>query len=447
MSVLRSARIIAALVVGALLSLAVAVPAAFAAPATVRALDLGAPSLGQSITISAPGGGTFSADPGRALVRLTPAGGTTTEVLAWCVDATRSIGEGVDYAVDLQTVADSPELSTPAYRQAGWLIGASDQLIAVAPDAGFEAAAIQVAVWQLVGDAADVPAVTANPALNARVAQLRALSTGRTLVSALALTGPSGTVTAGSPTTLTVTGTPGAVVDLAVTLGSGVLPTTQVTLGESGTAQVALTPSAAGTVAVSASAQGGRLDRFVHLSGRRAPQDMALVTPVTLRATATVTAVAPAVTSVVTPSSPPVLVAPAVTARVRASLHLVKTAPAKVRRPRTIGYTLTVTNTSAVRATDVVVRDPVPAGTFVPNLPANARLVSGAVVWRLGNLAPGASVTVSLRLGTRTSPLGQVVNVGSASAGNAARVTARAATLLIAPLRVAPARVQPAVTG
>ena len=445
MSFCRLLRITAAFAAAAVLTMGAAASLASAAPGTVRVLDLSAPSLGRSISVAAPGGGTFSADPGRALVRVTTGQGATSQVAAWCVDRTRSIDEGINYPVNLQTPADTPELTTTGYREAGWLIAASDGLITGASDSGFEAAAIQVAVWQLAGQAADVVAVTANPALNTRVAQLRALAAGKALGTTLALSGPAGAITVGSPASVTVSGAPGASVDLTVTSGSAALSRARVTLGSSGTAQIGVTPAAAGGITVGATSQGGALMRAVHPSGAKAPQGLAWVTPAPLSASVNLTAVAPTVAPLVTPASVPVTTAPVVAAQVPATLQLAKSAPARLRRGRAITYTLTVTNVSAQAARGVVVRDPVPAATVLGLLPKGARLSSGAVVWSIGALAPGKSVTVHLRLRTINAPLGDVVNVASASAANAATVRARARTRLFAP-RVAPAAVAP-VTG
>ena len=439
MSPKRTFTTIASLIFAVLLVLG-AVGAAAAAPGTMRALDLGSPSLGSAVTVAAPGGGSFSADPGRAIVRITPSGGSAAEVGAWCVDPTRSISENTDYPVDLQTPADTPALDTPSYREAAWLIGASDGLIAAAANPSLEAAAVQVAVWQLTGGAADISAVTNRGDLNARVTALRALAAGRRPVTALAMSAAGGAATVGTPATLNLTGTPGAVVDLTVTAGAATLSSAQVTLDAAGAAQVTVTPTAAGDVAVRATAQGGALTRAAHLSGRKAPQDMAVVTPATLVATATLSATGPAVT-------PPTVAPPVTVAAIPTKLRLVKTAPAQVRRGATIAYRLTVTNTGKVAARSVVVRDPVPAGAFVGTLPSRARLRGAAVVWRLGTLAPGASVTVRLNLRTRVTTVGDVVNVATAVAANAAKVNARARTQLVLPSRVKPARVQPAVTG
>lgn len=428
---------IASVALAAFMTLAVA-SAAAASPGTMRVVDFGAPSLGATVTVKLPGGGSFTDDPGRNLVRITPSGGASADVYAFCVDPTAIINGNTDYPVDLQTPADTPALDTPAYREAAWLMGAADDLIAASPNPSLEAAAVQVAVWQITGGVANVPAVTSRSDLNARVVALRALAAGRRPVTELAVQASAATVTTGTPVTLTVTGTPGAVTDLSVTAGAATLSAPQVTLGSDGSATLTVTPTAAGDVAVRASAQGGALMRAAHLSGRATPQDMAVVTPVTVAATATLAATAPAV---VTPGTPPAVQS------VPAALGLTKTAPASIRRGRSIHYRLVVRNTSGVAARDVVVRDPVPGGAYVGTLPSRARLVGGAVVWRLGTLAPGAKVTVTLTLRTRATAVGSVVNAAAASASNAATVHAKVTTALTLPTKVKPARVQPAVTG
>ena len=228
MTIIRQTGVRLALVVAALLALTIGAAGAAAAPGSLRALDLSSPSLGGLVTVSQAGGGSFRADPGRALVRITPAGGSASQILAWCVNPDAVIAENVDYPVDLQSPSDTAALAGPGYQQAGWLIAASDRLIADSPTPGLEAAAIQVTVWQLTGSVADTPAVTGSAALNTRVAQLRALSAGRTLVSQIGLSAPAAPVAVGTPVAVTVTGTPGAVVDLAVASGAGSLSAAQV---------------------------------------------------------------------------------------------------------------------------------------------------------------------------------------------------------------------------
>lgn len=440
MTITRQTAIRFVITIAALAALVAGAAGATAAPGTIRALDLSTPSLGARVSVVAAGGGTFSADPGRALVRITPAGGPAAQVLAWCVDPAHAISEGIDYPVDLQNASDTPALVGAGFTQAGWLIASSDRMIADAADPGLEAAAIQVAVWQLTGGAADRADVTSDAALNARVAQIRAAAAGRTIVTELAVSAPTAPVAVGAPATVTVTGTPGAVVDLTVTSGTGTLSAAQVVIGPTGSATVTLTPSAAGAVTVAATAQGGTLNRAAHLAGRVTPQSMAYVTAVPLSASAAITAAAPPVT-------PPTVVVPVTVTKVPvAALALTKTAPATVRRGRAIDYRLTVTNVSRTAARAVVVRDPIPVGTHLNHVPARARLRSGAVVWHLGTLAPGARVTLRLRLWTNPIAQGDVLNIATASASNAATVRARATTRVVLPRRVAPAVVVP-VTG
>ncbi len=436
----RRSRLALAAALVPLLLLLLGVATAAAAPGTLRVIDM-SPTLGRDVSVAAPGGGTFTADPGAALVRVTDAAGAVTEATAWCVDAQRAIGTGTDYPVDLGSSADDPGIAGPAGPEAAWLISRAGALIAGAPSPGAEAAAIQVAVWQLTGQAADIGAVTSDAALNARVAALRALAAGRAPATALALSGPAA-ATPGAPAVLTVTGTPGTDVALRVVSGQATLATTAVTLGAGGSAQVALTPAGIGAVVVEARADGGVLWRASHLPGRREPQDMAWVAPVPLVATTTLTALAP-----VAPLAPvaAVPIAPARPVAVPAALRLVKRAPATRPRGRAVGYTLTVTNTSRRVARAVVVRDPLPEGTWLPAVPGRARVAAGVVTWRLGDMAPGARVTLRLRLRTLRSAPTLLRNEARASAANAATVRARATTRLHRPA-VAPISVPP-VTG
>jgi uncharacterized repeat protein (TIGR01451 family) len=420
---------------------ALLIPAAQATAAvgTLRVTDVG-PSYGRAIPIATPGGGTFSADPGVRTATLTAADGGRIVSEAWCVDRTRRIAEDVTYPVDIQTPSDTAALRSAGAQAAGWLMGEADGLMAQAANRNLEAAAIQVALWRLTGQAADLWQATADAALNARAEALRRLAEGRTPVTALALQAPPAAVL-GAPAGLLVSGTPGAAVDLRVGAGAGVLASARVDIGPAGTAAVDLTPTGPGTVTVDAAARGGALIRAAHLAGAAAPQDMAMLLPRPLTAQASVAVTTPAVAppAVVPPSAVPVA-----TAR-PARLRLGKRGPARVRFARAIRYTLTVANRSAVTAQDVVVRDPVPRGTSLGRLPARARLEAGAVVWRLGDLPPGARVTVHLRLRADVLSARRVRNVARASAANASTVRAQAVTVVAVPRRVAPALIP--VTG
>ncbi len=324
----------------------------------------------------------------------------------------------------------------------------ADGLLSAAADRGREAAAIQVAVWQLTGQAADVTAVTADTALNARVAALRAMARGRSASATVTLTGPSGAIVAGVPATVTVSGTAGEEVTLRAT--GAALSAPQVTLDADGTALVTVTPSSAGAFTVTADAPGAVLWRAVHPASRPA-QNMAWVVPGTVHVRLVLTAGAvpevPATPTVpvtptlpVTPPAPPAVIPAKVP---RAALHLVKSAPRTVITGLPVRYTLTVRNVSGRTAEDVVVRDVLPRGTYVKTTPARASLRGGAVVWRLGDLAPKATVKVHVTLWTLPVSGTVIRNGATATAANAALVRARAVTRVL-PL---PPGSQPAVAG
>jgi len=144
----------------------------------------------------------------------------------------------------------------------------------------------------------------------------------------------------------------------------------------------------------------------------------------------------------------PVAVTPVASgAPARATLGLVKRAPARARQGGRIVYRLTVTNVGTAIARNVVLRDRVPAGTYIRRLPARIRMSRGSMVWRIKSLRPGATKTIRVVLRIRPRRTGDIVNIATATASNAATVRARARTCVLLPARVRPARVQPAVTG
>jgi uncharacterized repeat protein (TIGR01451 family) len=401
--------------------------AALGAPGTLKVVDE-TPTLGRAITVAAPGGGSFRADPGHARAVVTPQGGTSFITSVWCVDALRGVLAGYEYDVDLQTAADAPILA--GWNEAAWLMGQGDALLAAAADPDMEAAAIQVAIWQLTGNAADIHDVTGNAALNARVAELRALAAGKAPVTALALSAGSGTLTAGGTGTVTVTGTPGAQVALRVVSGPATLTRTQVTLDASGSAQVGVSATGSGRIVVGATAPGGILWRAAHLPDQQAPQDQAYLLPTELTAEATLTA-------------SPAVVPPTVTPVSRAVLGISKAAPRRATVGTRITYSIRVVNRSAVTARGVVVRDNLPSGLVAVRVPSGASIRNGVVTWRVGDMAPRRTVTLRVTLRTLKSVRSTITNTATASASNASRVSARAVTR-ITPL---PSAVQPAVTG
>ena len=82
---------------------------------------------------------------------------------------------------------------------------------------------------------------------------------------------------------------------------------------------------------IGASAQGGALQRAAHLAGATAPQDLALIVPVRLTATARLTASAPAIT----PFPAPTVAGPVTVAQVPAALRPFLAAGAEASAPAT----------------------------------------------------------------------------------------------------------------
>lgn len=108
-----------------------------------------------------------------------------------------------------------------------------------------------------------------------------------------------------------------------------------------------------------------------------------------------------------------------------ARLAITKKAGAKrVKAGQLVKWTVTVRNLGPSTARNVEISDPLAAYVTLGNR-GGARLSRGRLVWRLGNLAPGASrkVVFTLRI-DRTARGGSVRNVASAVADNANAVSA-----------------------
>ena len=175
-------------------------------PATFRLL--GSSPIYSSVDVHKAAGGTVNVRPARYHYRITtPAG--VTEASGNCVDLSHYITTGRDYQVNLESAADDPALGNPSFLAAGWLLSQADDLIGSAGNPALEAGALQVAIWQLSGQARDLDAPTSDPALNARVAELRAAAAGRSVPSALAVSVNGGDTCLDTAAAVTVTGTPG----------------------------------------------------------------------------------------------------------------------------------------------------------------------------------------------------------------------------------------------
>lgn len=417
--------------------------------ATFRLLG-STPIYANAVDVQKAGGGTVHVRPARYHYRITTgvtaaSPGVTIEAAGNCVDLSHYIVTGQDYQVDLQSAADAPELGSPSFLAAGWLLSQADDLIAAAPDAGLEAAAIQVAIWQLSGQASDLGAPSGDAVLNARVAELRALAAGRSVPSALAVSVAGGDTCLETPAAVTVTGTPGAVVDLSVPVTPGaasfaqVIPA-RVTLDASGVASATLRSSIPGTVTVTANTSAPTLLRATKTPGASTPQDQLFLRPGTLSAEATHGFVdcglylfgpsAPGATAPLAPA-PPAPVVPT-----EPPLVISFESPSLAAPGGVAVYKLHVTNNGArtargVRVAQRLGRGVAPVSARGPK-GTSSRIGRGAAHWTLAALKSGRSATLVLKVRVARRLAGDVTHTSAAlrDAG-AASAHASATTAII----------------
>jgi uncharacterized repeat protein (TIGR01451 family) len=89
-------------------------------------------------------------------------------------------------------------------------------------------------------------------------------------------------------------------------------------------------------------------------------------------------------------------------------LTINKTAPGTVASGANLTYTINYGNTGKVAATNVVISDPVPAGTTFVSATGGGTLVAGNVVWNIGTLNPGQTGSVTFTV-TVNLPAGSTV--------------------------------------
>ena len=107
-------------------------------------------------------------------------------------------------------------------------------------------------------------------------------------------------------------------------------------------------------------------------------------------------------------------------------LTIAKTAPAKRFVGRPIPYSITVSNKGDGVAKGVTVVDPVPNGTRFAKAGEGGQFANGAITWKLGDLAPGQSRTLSaVVIGTS---IAKVVNTARVDAYCAPQAVASAPT-------------------
>ena len=126
------------------------------------------------------------------------------------------------------------------------------------------------------------------------------------------------------------------------------------------------------------------------------------------------------------------------------TLGIDKRGPAKAKAGREIIYSIKITNTGTITAQNVVMRDRLPNGMALAAKPAGVQLLKGAIVFTVGDLAPGASKTILLKVRIDRTASGTRNNVATASAANALQVLDNARTKIA---RIVAKTRLPIVTG
>lgn len=100
------------------------------------------------------------------------------------------------------------------------------------------------------------------------------------------------------------------------------------------------------------------------------------------------------------------------------ALQIDKSGPEASRGRSLIPYRIRVTNTGTSTAVGVVISDRLPAGTTLARVPRRATLKSGRVRWSVGDLQPGASVTVGLWLRPAANRSVRICNTSTVGGAN-----------------------------
>ena len=124
---------------------------------------------------------------------------------------------------------------------------------------------------------------------------------------------------------------------------------------------------------------------------------------------------------------------------------ITKTGPATARRGTRFTYSITVRNTSGAVARNVRVTDRVPANLTLVAVPRGATIRNGIVTWALGDLAPGARRTLSMRV--RVNPTSTVRTVRNTATVTATGLRPRRSTVTTRIPNPAPVRRSGGVTG
>lgn len=139
------------------------------------------------------------------------------------------------------------------------------------------------------------------------------------------------------------------------------------------------------------------------------------------------------------------------TVLLRPGLSLAKSAPAEVIPGQEVGYSLTVSNTGQMKLRQVTVVDEVPPHILTPtNISDNGVLAGNRLAWSLGDLLPGAQVTLTWQgILDKAVPftVSRIRNVATASAWPGLEAVAVAESQVVQPdllvVKHAPAGVRP----
>lgn len=105
-----------------------------------------------------------------------------------------------------------------------------------------------------------------------------------------------------------------------------------------------------------------------------------------------------------------------------------KSGPAIARKGSAVTYKIKVTNRGPRVATNVVITDTPPRSMLIGGTPQGATRSGRTLTWALGDLAVGASRTVTVTLGMRLTASGTPCNIATATASGAASARAKACT-------------------
>src|SRR5205823_970245 len=102
------------------------------------------------------------------------------------------------------------------------------------------------------------------------------------------------------------------------------------------------------------------------------------------------------------------------------NLTIHKTASAStVVAGNSLTYTIGVGNTGGSTAKNVQIVDPLPAGVTLVSATPTAGTCGGTVTCSVGDVAPGVTVTVTIKVMTSATATGPIQNTASASGDNA----------------------------